>query len=249
MASSDLEEKSKGILNIGSHCHLCNNIDFLPFTCDECGFNFCQTHRVPESHGCKRKEVVRSTPSPRPSKSSGQRLDSVPKGPKPGPSSTTKPVAAKPASSPAKASQLDKLKAFWANKKSTSKPSSKVSPFLALSKLKKEAVGDPSSTPEPKRLYLYISRPAYTYTDAITNQEAVHPEKKKAVFFDKTITVGKLLDKACIHLDVTNKNNSDASNRLVLSHNGSLLSFSSKVGEALSNGDTVEIRKQKELSP
>lgn len=38
----------------GSHCHVpeCQQFDFLPFQCEDCGFEFCVDHRSQASHNC-----------------------------------------------------------------------------------------------------------------------------------------------------------------------------------------------------
>ncbi|XP_028778642.1 zinc finger AN1 domain-containing stress-associated protein 12-like [Neltuma alba] len=40
--------------DLGSHCHHvdCNQLDFLPFTCDACSQVFCLEHRSYKSHNC-----------------------------------------------------------------------------------------------------------------------------------------------------------------------------------------------------
>lgn len=47
---------------IGEHCSLqgCNQLDFLPYVCEQCGQTFCGQHRLPESHHCK-KTVTQTT--------------------------------------------------------------------------------------------------------------------------------------------------------------------------------------------
>lgn len=52
---TQISEKSQGILDVGSHCAYCTNVDFLPFTCDGCGKVFCSDHRQPFSHECKQE--------------------------------------------------------------------------------------------------------------------------------------------------------------------------------------------------
>lgn len=48
------------------HCSLpeCNDLDFLPFTCDKCHKVFCKLHRQYEKHGCfYREEAVNVLPT------------------------------------------------------------------------------------------------------------------------------------------------------------------------------------------
>ncbi len=49
-----LEEKSKGLLNVGQHCAYkeCGQVDFLPFICDKCSKSFCLSHQSYASHEC-----------------------------------------------------------------------------------------------------------------------------------------------------------------------------------------------------
>ncbi|DBB10635.1 TPA: hypothetical protein ACH3X3_007144 [Trebouxia sp. C0006] len=47
---------SADMLALGSHCSVpdCQQIDFLPFTCDCCGEVFCLQHRTYQSHSCSK---------------------------------------------------------------------------------------------------------------------------------------------------------------------------------------------------
>ncbi|KAG0470645.1 hypothetical protein HPP92_017345 [Vanilla planifolia] len=44
--------------DLGKHCEHddCNQLDFLPFTCDGCRKVFCLEHRTHKAHGCPRAE-------------------------------------------------------------------------------------------------------------------------------------------------------------------------------------------------
>ena len=44
--------KETGMLDVGTHCAFCRQLDFLPFHCSYCNKDFCSTHRVRESHLC-----------------------------------------------------------------------------------------------------------------------------------------------------------------------------------------------------
>lgn len=44
--------KEIGMLDVGTHCAFCRQLDFLPFHCSYCNKDFCSTHRVRESHLC-----------------------------------------------------------------------------------------------------------------------------------------------------------------------------------------------------
>ncbi len=47
---------SADMLALGTHCSVpeCQQIDFLPFTCDCCGEVFCLQHRTYQSHSCSK---------------------------------------------------------------------------------------------------------------------------------------------------------------------------------------------------
>ncbi|KAG1327026.1 zinc finger AN1 domain-containing stress-associated protein 12 [Cocos nucifera] len=44
--------------DLGAHCdhENCNQLDFLPFTCDGCQKVFCLEHRTYKAHGCPKAE-------------------------------------------------------------------------------------------------------------------------------------------------------------------------------------------------
>ena len=37
--------------NLGKHCYSCSQQDFLPFSCEQCGNNFCKNHIT--QHSCQ----------------------------------------------------------------------------------------------------------------------------------------------------------------------------------------------------
>lgn len=37
--------EDEGMLDIGQHCRVCRELDFLPFVCHKCGFTYCSKHR------------------------------------------------------------------------------------------------------------------------------------------------------------------------------------------------------------
>lgn len=268
------DDAHRGILNVGSHCHTCNNIDFLPFKCDECGHDFCSTHRTPESHGCLRSQKTpsfkkdtklhstiassssspsSSSPSPSLSSSSSSTPRSAPglagvaaasraaaaKSPSPGPQ--------QPKASPAKLAALERLRNFLGdknkNKSKTAKPvKGSKSSATALFDLKRAALGD-ASIPTNLRTYVYVTRPATEYTDAISGKQEVRPEKTKALFFSRDWPVGRVLDIACTKLEVTNVNNRDANNRVALFNGKTPLSYGAKFGDAVKDGATLVVDK------
>ena len=52
-------QKETGMLDVGKHCHYCNQLDFLPFFCSYCKFNYCKTHRLSSDHNCVRNDNAR----------------------------------------------------------------------------------------------------------------------------------------------------------------------------------------------
>jgi len=42
--------------NLGKHCEICKQLDFLPFKCDLCKKYYCLDHRSYEKHKCKEFE-------------------------------------------------------------------------------------------------------------------------------------------------------------------------------------------------
>lgn len=44
--------REEGMLDVGKHCHLCNQLDFLPFICSFCHHQFCLEHRNQKAHYC-----------------------------------------------------------------------------------------------------------------------------------------------------------------------------------------------------
>lgn len=47
------KEKETGMLDVGTHCQYCRQLDFLPFHCKLCDGDLCSEHRSKESHHCK----------------------------------------------------------------------------------------------------------------------------------------------------------------------------------------------------
>ncbi len=41
--------------DLGEHCAKCNQLDYLPFKCNECNKFYCINHSTVETHGCKIK--------------------------------------------------------------------------------------------------------------------------------------------------------------------------------------------------
>ena len=47
-------------MEIGSYCHFCHQLDFLPFKCHKCQLNYCLKHYPSDKHICipdKKKKI------------------------------------------------------------------------------------------------------------------------------------------------------------------------------------------------
>lgn len=49
-------KEDQGIMDIGKNCSYCNQLDFLPFTCEFCKNTYCSNHRTLEQHNCPHKD-------------------------------------------------------------------------------------------------------------------------------------------------------------------------------------------------
>jgi hypothetical protein len=114
-----------------------------------------------------------------------------------------------------------------------SKPSAAVSAQAELNALKRDAKGDAKVAPE-KRIYLYVEASSDT-------TKAKFPTGK--FFYNKDISVGRVLDMAARALMVENVNNrSDREeDKLRVFHveGGRLLKFSEKLGDVVVNGNML----------
>lgn len=251
-----LEEKSKGLLDIGEHCYLCNAVDFLPFKCPQCQQTFCSDHRSVVAHSCIEKDTNTIVPPSKPQTPQqqatvyrGKPLGTTPVGKPPNsPSNRANPVASKPLNSatgqaspaagptPKKTTQsesdpLSKLKSLW-SKKTASFKEKKESKLPVIFKLKKEAQGD-ASIPIGSRLYFYATREA----------SADRPEKIVPVYYSKDAVIGKVLDQLCSRLDIINRPNSmEQGKRLMLCTDSGSLPFSTKLGQQVKDGATIYVR-------
>lgn len=113
------------------------------------------------------------------------------------------------------------------------KPSTAASRVVALNQLKKSAKGD-EKVPLDKRIYLHVEAEANTTTSKLP---------KGAFWYNKTWSVGRLLDDAARGLQVQNVNNRGGGeeDRLRVFHveGGRLLEFSEKAEDVLGQGNTI----------
>ncbi|KAL8919261.1 MAG: hypothetical protein Q9172_005044 [Xanthocarpia lactea] len=132
---------------------------------------------------------------------------------------------------------LGRLK-LWGKEKQAAvvpkpKPSTAASRAVALNQLKRTAKGD-DKVPLEKRIYLHVEAEANTTTSKLP---------KGAFWYNKTWTVGRLLDDAARGLQVQNVNNRGGGEeeRLRVFHveGGRLLEFGEKAEDVLVQGNTI----------
>jgi hypothetical protein len=187
--------------------------------CTRCNRNYCLSHRHEEQHDC----------------------------------STLTPIGARPTTVQQHTqTALSKLKLWAENKRAedakrrnapkktgffgglgASKPSAAAAAQLELNALKRVAKGDAKVAPE-KRIYLYVEASSDT-------TKAKFPTGK--FFYNKDISVGRVLDMAAKALMVENVNNRSEreEDKLRVFHveGGRLLKFSEKLGDVVVNGNML----------
>ncbi|KAG0673678.1 hypothetical protein C6P40_003346 [Pichia californica] len=53
MTTVEERKNEEGMMDIGEHCIICRQLDFLPFECHKCGKSFCNNHRIEfNNHEC-----------------------------------------------------------------------------------------------------------------------------------------------------------------------------------------------------
>jgi hypothetical protein len=187
--------------------------------CPRCRRRYCMSHRHEEQHDCKTLEPI------------GARVGTV--------QQRTQ-------------SALSKLKLWAENKRKedekrragpkkssflglgkSSNSSAAVSAQVELNALKRAAKGD-AKIPQEKRIYLHVEASSDT-------TKAKYPTGK--FFYNKEISVGRVLDMAAKALMVENVNNRSEKeeDKLRVFHveGGRLLKFSEKIGDATQNGNMI----------
>ncbi|SCU87849.1 LAFA_0E09208g1_1 [Lachancea sp. 'fantastica'] len=48
-----MTDAETGMLDVGTHCKFCRQLDFLPFHCEYCKGDFCGAHRTRQQHQCE----------------------------------------------------------------------------------------------------------------------------------------------------------------------------------------------------
>ncbi|KAI5954735.1 hypothetical protein KGF57_003758 [Candida theae] len=70
-------KEDQGIMDIGKNCSYCNQLDFLPFTCEFCKKTYCSNHRTLEQHHCPHKDKFYNQAPPVHADRSGGALSST----------------------------------------------------------------------------------------------------------------------------------------------------------------------------
>ncbi|GJQ11254.1 hypothetical protein GpartN1_g3045.t1 [Galdieria partita] len=213
---------------IGEHCSLkgCNQLDFLPYLCENCGHTFCGQHRLPESHHCKPKTVTNTTtvsnksnntlasqPLPTCSKPNCRNISVTPcvqcsrsfcathRNPEQHSCTKQEPEKSKKMNKP-KTNILEK----WVNKfqnhwKTTEK--SKTATTVFHMKQKSKAIGNPE-IPVEDRVYLYI-----------TVDTSLKDSPSLSLYYPQYMNMGQVLDKVCEMVGIINRNHENNARKLV----------------------------------
>lgn len=220
--------RETGMLDVGTHCQFCRQIDFLPFHCKYCEGDFCGEHRSKESHHCKwlleHPEEAQTEPVPStPPKSNKEKFFQSllpekahirvksPSPPANGQSGRTlggnsnQSSETKKVRSTLNPNALNKLMNFFKRTKTDpavvkKKTSARTNKILELSTLKKQAKGD-SKIPVQNRIYIYCQ----VILDEDEKNDAVGL-KKEPLYINKIWPVGRALDYISQQLHVSNVN-------------------------------------------
>lgn len=198
-----------GMLDVGTHCAYCRQLDFLPFHCKFCDLDFCEVHRTKESHHCRwlldQEKNNQKVASPPPSKSSDEKFFKSLL-PEKGyirvqqQQSSSLGTQSKPVKSQISQGALDKLTRFFKRStvhKSTSKKSSSSNKLVQLSQLKKTAAGD-QRIPVTNRIYIWC----YVVHDEEKDKDA----KRESFYINKIWPIGRALDAIAHQFGVPNRN-------------------------------------------
>lgn len=249
--------EDQGVMNIGKHCHQCQQLDFLPFVCESCKHTFCSQHRTFEGHGCKATEKQYH-----PSSYNGESAASLFPDRDQHRAIVNHQIEHR---RPTPTTILEKQ--FRVGDAAAGKPNafSKFRKFLLLQKKKKllagklglrsagdaallrrQAKGDAKVQPGD-RVYvwvLYVNR-SDEESSWLVNVEA----DRTALWVSKNWPVGRALDSIADHLRIMNYNNStrDSHERLnIFKVNGQepvLVENSGRVAKAFANGDIIYLVK------
>ena len=187
-----------------------NTLTSTGVSCPTCNRQYCLKHRLKEDHAC----------------------------------STLVPLGARQGNASNSQAQVERAKAafgrlkMWGKEKQAAvlpkpKPSSAASRLATLNALKRSAKGD-EKVPAEQRVYLYVEAEANTTTAKLPKGE---------FWYSKEWSVGRMLDAAAKGLQVQNVNNRGGGEeeklRVFHVEGGRLLEFGEKVGNVVTNGNTV----------
>ncbi|CCC71100.1 hypothetical protein NCAS_0G02130 [Naumovozyma castellii] len=213
--SAATEPRETGMLDVGTHCAFCRELDFLPFHCSGCDKDFCSNHRLRESHYCeslqqRQEEKPSSTSHVKVADNGGKffkgllpekgyiRVNNVPNNS----NNNTVPrkTEGRTIRSTLNNSALTKLKHFFQKNHNKQNKLQRMKIFkpnkiVELNNLKKLAKGD-SKIPLSNRIYIWC----YCVENGNDN--------KSAVFINKIWPLGRVLDYLAKQLNVKNINNS-----------------------------------------
>ncbi|KAI5969112.1 hypothetical protein CANMA_001779 [Candida margitis] len=220
--------EDQGIMDIGKNCSYCNQLDFLPFTCEFCKKTYCSNHRTLEQHHCPHKDKFynqaptydgtlssSSTVSSKslfPDRKADKRIiDARLKSPEPTTIKETQFRVGDVAGTNA-FKKFQKFLNLQKDKKSSSgggslsklfggKKSSTTNQYADMAKLKKYAQGD-AKIALSDRVYIWCVYVKDPNTTMNIDQD------KKPVFISKSWVIGKSLDSIAEKLYIPNMNNS-----------------------------------------
>ncbi|CCD25632.1 Cuz1p NDAI_0F03140 [Naumovozyma dairenensis CBS 421] len=229
MTTSQGSEREIGMLDVGTHCSLCEKLDFLPFHCSSCNKDFCSEHRSKQSHYCE--SLKQQTTTPRSSETVRGNDEQYFKSllPEKGYIRVNQPHVRNPVStneavlgngnlrekntirSRLNESTLSKLKSFFDKHRSSNNKKTSRSFFSSKKSnndenegnillLKKSAIGD-SKIPTSNRIHIWCY-----YLEGNSEQEGDANSVKTAVFINKIWPLGRTLDYLAQQLQVKNLN-------------------------------------------
>ncbi|GAV50800.1 hypothetical protein ZYGR_0Z02230 [Zygosaccharomyces rouxii] len=200
--------RETGMLDVGTHCSFCRQLDFLPFHCKLCNLDFCENHRTKESHHCQwlldQEKNNHKVPSP-PSRNNDEKFfkSLLPEKGYIRVQQQQQRSPHNPQSEPIKSrisqGTLDKLARFFKRStvhKSTTKKSSS-NKLVQLTQLKKTAVGD-QRIPVSNRIYIWC----YVVHDEERDKDA----KRESFYVNKIWPIGRVLDAIAQQFGVPNRN-------------------------------------------
>ncbi|AMD19389.1 HBR488Wp [Eremothecium sinecaudum] len=249
-----MTDKETGMLDVGEHCNFCRQIDFLPFRCTVCEYDYCALHRSKESHNCKglkTPRVERATSAERvsykkgngetyfktllPGKAEERIKQEVPVPSNQGVKSSLRDRLIKNNNTKA----LDKLKRFFDKYSSKSKYKMNLTASnktIQLATMRRNAKGD-VKIPQTNRLYVWCY-----YID---DKEPIEHE----IFISKTWPVGRALDSLLHYMKLNNAGmgtTANANERLLLykkvkDSEWVMLEAANRVSSVITEGDALYV--------